>query len=333
VTNLLEIRDLRVHFGLVRAVDGVSFALPHGPYGVGLVGESGSGKTTVGRAIVRLGPAVGGEVLFEGKDVLHLRGRALKEYRRHVQIVFQDPDNSLDPRMKIGDTMAEVLTTHRIVSRRQAAARVRDLLEEVALDPAFASRFPHQLSGGQRQRVAIARALAVGPEALVLDEPTSALDVTAQARILALIKRLREERKLAYLLITHNLAVVSELCEMTVVLYLGKVAELGATGELLFHPAHPYTAALRSAVPEVDRAARLARIALAGEPPSAVSPPSGCVFHPRCPLCIDRCRVEVPELREVAAGRMAACHRAEEVLAGADLSLVRDVMPDGTAAG
>ena len=317
---LMEVRDLRVSFGPVRAVDGVSFELPRGPYGLGLVGESGSGKSTVGRAIVRLGPAAGGEVLFDGQDVLGLRGRGLKKYRRDVQIVFQDPDNSLDPRMKIRTTVAEVLTAHGIVARRQVAGRVRELLEEVALDPAFSSRFPHQLSGGQRQRVAIARALAVGPRALVLDEPTSALDVTAQARILAMIQRLRDEHELAYLLITHNLAVVSELCEATVVLYLGKVAESGPTRELLSRPAHPYTKALRSAVPEVDPVARSSHIALAGEPPSAASVPPGCVFHPRCPLMVDRCREEVPDLREVRPSRMVACHSAEEVLEGVELS-------------
>jgi oligopeptide/dipeptide ABC transporter ATP-binding protein len=333
MTLILEIRDLRIHFGRVRAVDGVSFGLPTGPFGLGLVGESGSGKSTIGRAIVRLGPAVGGRVLFEGHDVLHLRGRSLKEYRRDVQIVFQDPDNSLDPRMRIGATIGEVLTAHGIVPRRQVSRRVEELLQEVALNPEFAGRFPHQLSGGQRQRVAIARALAVGPQAVVLDEPTSAVDVTAQARILALIKGLRDEHKLAYLLITHNLAVVSELCEATVVLYLGKVAESGPTGELLLRPAHPYTKALRSAVPELDSAARTPRIALTGEPPSATAPPPGCVFHPRCPLCVDRCRAEVPILREVEPNRMAACHRAEEVLGGIDLSSPASVAATGSAAG
>jgi peptide/nickel transport system ATP-binding protein len=319
VTFLLEIRNLQVHFGQVRAVDGVSFGLPTGPYGLALVGESGSGKSTIGRAVVRLGPTASGEVLFQGHNVLRLRGRLLKKYRREVQIVFQDPDNTLDPRMRIGATIAEVLAAHRIASRRQASARIDELLREVALEPEFASRFPHQLSGGQRQRVAIARALAVGPHALVLDEPTSALDVTAQARILALIRGLRDEHQLAYLLITHNLAVVSELCEATVVLYLGKVAESGPTGELLVRPAHPYTKALRSAVPELDPAARSSHIALTGEPPSATAPPPGCVFHPRCPLCVDRCRKEVPALRGVGQDRTAACHRAEEVLAGIEL--------------
>ncbi len=331
MTSLLEIRNLQVHFGQVRAVDGVSFGLPTGPFGLGLVGESGSGKSTIGRAIVRLGPAAGGEVLFQGHDVLRLQGRGLKAYRRDVQIVFQDPDNTLDPRMHIGTTMAEVLTTHRIVPRHQVSGRVKELLQEVALDPDFASRFPHQLSGGQRQRVAIARALAVGPRALILDEPTSALDVTAQARILALIQRLRDEHQLAYLLITHNLAVVSELCEGTVVLYLGKVAESGPTRELLFRPAHPYTKALRSAVPELDPAARSSHISLTGEPPSAAAPPPGCVFHPRCPLCVDRCREEAPVLREVEPDRMAACHRAEEVLGGIELSAPASAAPSSAA--
>lgn len=330
---LFEIRDLQVNFGRVRAVDGVSFGLPTGPFGLGLVGESGSGKSTIGRAIVRLGPPARGEVLFRGHDVLRLRGRHLKEYRRHVQIVFQDPDNSLDPRMRIGATIAEVLTAHGIAARRQATGRVQELLQDVALDPDFVDRFPHQLSGGQRQRVAIARALAVGPQALVLDEPTSAIDVTAQARILALIQRVRDEHQLAYLLITHNLAVVSELCEATVVLYLGKVAESGPTGALLTHPAHPYTKALRSAVPELDPATRSSRVALTGEPPSATAPPSGCVFHPRCPLSVDRCREAVPILREVEPTRMAACHRAEEVLGGIEFSSPTTVAASGAPAG
>jgi len=313
---LLEIRDLSVRFGPVRAVDQVSLGIPAGPFGLGLVGESGSGKTTIGRAVLRLVPAAGGQVLFEGADVTALGGRALKEYRRAAQIVFQDPDNSLDPRMRVGAAIAEALAAHRIMPRRLIAAQTAALLQEAGLDPGFASRYPHQLSGGQRQRVAIARALSVQPRLLVLDEPTSALDVRAQARILALIGRLRAERSLSYLLITHNFAIVSELCEQTVVLYLGRVAESGPTAELLAAPAHPYTRALRSAVPEVEASARSSRIVLHGEPPDATSPPPGCVFHPRCPLAIDRCRAEVPALAEVRPGRLAACHRAAEVLAG-----------------
>jgi peptide/nickel transport system ATP-binding protein len=314
---LLEVRDLSVRFGPVRAVDGVSLQLAAGPFGLGLVGESGSGKSTIGRAVLRLTQISGGQIRFEGADLAALRGRALQEYRRAAQIVFQDPDNSLDPRMRVGTSIREALSAHHMVPRRQSAGRAGDLLAEVGLDRDFASRYPHQLSGGQRQRVAIARALSVQPRLLVLDEPTSALDVRAQARVLSLIARLRAERQLSYLLITHNFAIVSELCEQTAVLYLGRIAESGPTGELLAAPAHPYTQALRSAVPEIDWTARRTRVVLPGEPPDAASPPPGCVFHPRCPLAVDRCRSEVPLLRPAGPGRLVACHRAEEVLAGA----------------
>jgi peptide/nickel transport system ATP-binding protein len=318
---VLDVKDLRVSYGPVRAVDEVSLTISRGPFGIALVGESGSGKTTVGRAIMRLVPAAGGTISFEGRDVLRLRGRGLREYRRAVQMVFQDVDNSLDPRMRVGAAIGEVLAAHRLVARGAAGDRVAALLTEAALDPALASRYPHQLSGGQRQRAAIARALAVSPRLLVLDEPTSALDVTAQARILALIRRLREERELSYLLITHNLAIVPGLCEQAVVLYLGRVAEAGPTAELLARPAHPYTLALRSAVPEVDPAARRSRIILPGDPPDPASPPPGCPFHPRCPLAADICRTSVPAPRPVARARLAACHRAGEVLSGkTDLS-------------
>ena len=322
MTPLLEIADLAVRFGPVRAVDGVSLQVASGPFGLGLVGESGSGKSTIGRAVLRLVRASAGQVRFEGMDVAELRGRALTRYRRAAQVVFQDPDNSLDPRMRVGASVAEPLIAHRMVPRRLAGQRARELLAEVGLEPDFAARHPHQLSGGQRQRVAIARALSLQPRLLVLDEPTSALDVRAQARILALIARLRADRSLAYLLITHNLGIVSELCERTAVLYLGRVVEGGPTGALLARPAHPYTQALRSAVPEVDIAARSARVILPGEPPDAARPPAGCVFHPRCPIAIDRCRTEVPPLRSAAPGspdRLVACHRAEEVLAGKPL--------------
>lgn len=313
---LLRIADLTVRFGPVLAVNGVSLDVPAGPFGLGLVGESGSGKSTIGRAILRLVQASGGTITFDSKDVRSLHGAALKAYRRDAQIVFQDPDNSLDPRMRIGTTIAEALRAHNVVPRESAAERVAELLAEAGLEPAFGERYPHQLSGGQRQRVAIARALSVQPRLLVLDEPTSALDVRTQARILKLIDRLRAERKLSYLLITHNLGVVSELCEQTAVLYLGKIAEIGRTDLLLSAPAHPYTQALRSAVPEVEVAGRRSRIVLPGDPPSAASLPAGCVFHPRCPFTLDRCRTEIPQLRDVGAGRRVACHRAEEVLAG-----------------
>jgi oligopeptide transport system ATP-binding protein len=317
MSPLLEITSLSVRFGPVRAVDGVSLELAAGPFGLGLVGESGSGKTTIGRAVLRLARASGGQIRFEGTDIATLRGRALQDYRRAAQIVFQDPDNSLDPRMRIGSSIREALAAHRVVPRRRSAVQARSLLAEVGLDPGFASRYPHQLSGGQRQRVAIARALSVRPRLLVLDEPTSALDVRAQARALGLIAGLRAERSLSYLLITHNFAIVSELCEQTAVLYLGRIAESGPTAALLQVPAHPYTRALRSAVPELDWAARRTRLVLPGEPPDATSPPPGCVFHPRCPLAVSRCRSEVPLLRPVAPGRQVACHRAEEVLSQA----------------
>jgi oligopeptide transport system ATP-binding protein len=316
---LLRISDLAVRFGPVRAVNGVSLDVAAGPFGLGLVGESGSGKSTIGRAILRLVQSSGGTITFAGTDVGSLRGAALQSYRRDVQIVFQDPDNSLDPRMRIGATIGEVLRAHRVVPASGLSERVGALLGEVGLDPAFAHRYPHQMSGGQRQRVAIARALSVRPRLLVLDEPTSALDVRSQAQILKLIASLRSEHDLAYLLITHNFGVVSELCEQTAVLYLGRVAEIGSTQVLLRAPAHPYTVALRSAVPEVAVAGRRSRIVLPGDPPDATSPPSGCVFHPRCPLAVDRCRTEVPLLREAAPGQQVACHRAEDVLAGAEM--------------
>ena len=313
---LLQVEDLVVTFGPVRAVDGVSLAVPPGPFGLGIVGESGSGKTTLGRAVMRLVPAANGRIRVEGRDVARLRGAALKRFRRAVQIVFQDPDSTLDPRMRIRGAVAEALRTHAVVPRARIPARVDELLTEVGLEPAHARRFPHQLSGGQRQRVAIARAMAVEPRMLVLDEPTSALDVTVQARVLELVRRLRSSHGLAYLLVSHNLAVVEELCEETAVMYVGQIVERGPTRELLTSPAHPYTVALRSAVPEIDLGARRERIVLHGTLPDPASPPRACRFHTRCPIAIDVCRTETPPLRSIATGRLVACHRAEEVLRG-----------------
>jgi oligopeptide/dipeptide ABC transporter ATP-binding protein len=304
-----------VEFGPVRAVDGVSFRVSAGPFGLGLVGESGSGKTTIARALLRLLRSTSGAIRLDGQDVAGSNGRAVRAYRREVQIVFQDPTTSLDPRAKIGSTIAEPLRAHGIVPRAEVGRRIGQLLTEVGLEPGMAGRYPHQLSGGQRQRVAIARALSVEPRLLVLDEPTSALDVTVQARILELIAKLRRERGLAYVLISHNLAVVEQLCEETVVLYLGRIVEHGPTEKILARPAHPYTLALRSAVPEIDLAARRSRIVLPGTVPDPANPPPGCPFNPRCPYAIERCRTEVPELRAVD-GRTVACHRAEEILAG-----------------
>ncbi|MGN6380552.1 MAG: ABC transporter ATP-binding protein [Gaiellales bacterium] len=311
---MLEVDGLEVRFGPVTAVDGVSFTVPDGPFGLGLVGESGSGKTTIGRALARLVKPSAGTVVMDGADVLAARRGALRAYRRQLQIVFQDPDSTLDPRMRVGPALTEALRAHAAVPRSDVKDRVAALLAEVDLDADMAGRYPHQLSGGQRQRVAIARALAVEPSGIVLDEPTSALDVTVQARVLELIRRLRAERSLAYLLISHNLAVVEQLCEQVAVLYLGQVVEQAPTQLLLHRPAHPYTQALRRAVPELAAPAP-ERVQLGtGEPPDPQDPPPGCRFHPRCPLAVDRCRTEPPALRGLDDGRLVACHRAEEAL-------------------
>jgi oligopeptide/dipeptide ABC transporter ATP-binding protein len=320
---VLEARDVAVDFGPVAALTGVTIAVPDGPYGVGLVGESGSGKTTFARAVLALTPVTRGTIALDGEDVTNLRGARLKAFRRSVQMVLQDADGSLSPRMRVGSAIAEVLAAHQIVSRGARGEQVRRLLAEVGLEAEYASRLPHQLSGGQRQRVAIARALALRPNILVLDEPTSALDVTVQARILDLIDALRDDHKLAYLLISHNLAVVERLCEQVHVLYLGRIVEAGPTGEVLARPAHPYTAALRSAVPQIGSTDedRRQRIVLPGIPADPANPPTGCVFHPRCPIAVDVCRTTPPPLTEVGRGRLAACHRSAEVLNGtADLT-------------
>jgi ABC-type glutathione transport system ATPase component len=248
---LLDAQAIGVRFGAHQAVRDVSLEIPAGPFGVGLIGESGSGKSTIARALLALTPVSEGVVFFEGRDVATLRGTDLKAFRRSVQIVMQDGSDALDPRIRVGASIAEGLAVHDLVPRSGRPGRVAELLAEVDLDPALAGRYPHELSGGQRQRATIARALAVEPRVLVLDEPTSALDVTVQARILDLIRRLREELSLSYLLISHNLAVVDQLCERCVVLRDGEVVEEGETAQVLDHPGHPYTQELRAAVPEL----------------------------------------------------------------------------------
>jgi peptide/nickel transport system ATP-binding protein len=311
---LLSVRNLSVRYDGFRAVESVSFDVAGGPFGLGLVGESGSGKTTIAHAVVRLVAAEQGEIRFDGDDVRALGGGALRRYRQTAQIVFQDPDGTLDPRMRIGSVLAEAVNARRRLPRPTVGERVESLLREVGLDSDHRRRFPHQLSGGQRQRVAIARALAVEPRLLVLDEPTSALDVTVQARVLELIGRLRRERSLAYLLISHNLAVIEQLCEETAVLYRGTIVETGRTERLLARPAHPYTQALRAAVPELEVAPRPRREGAAPDRDS-LGGPAACPYAPRCPLAIERCRSEPPLLREVE-GRRVACHRAEDALRG-----------------
>jgi peptide/nickel transport system ATP-binding protein len=314
---MLRVADLHVRFGDVQSVAGVDLTVPDGAHAVGLVGESGSGKTTIVRAILQLVPHAEGTITYDDFQIGRLRGRQLSSFRRCVQLVPQDADGSLSPRMRVGTAIAEVLRTHRLATRRDVGARVDALLADVGLLPEHGRRLPHQLSGGQRQRVVIARALAVEPRLLLLDEPTSAVDVTVQDQVLTLLERLRAEREVSYLFISHNLAVVERLCESVVVLYHGRVVETGPTSSVLANPGHPYTVALRSAVPQLKNAGRRGRLVLHGAPPDPANPPPGCVFHPRCPLAIERCRTDVPLLDDVGGGRRVACHRVEEVLAGA----------------
>ena len=323
---LVEVQGLVKHFpgergwfglgrprAVVRAVDGVSFAITRGQT-LGLVGESGCGKSTTGRAILRLIEPDAGRVTIDGKDVLALGARGLRALRRRMQIVFQDPYGSLNPRMTVRQTLAEPLAIHRIANGPDAERRVAALLEEVGLDPGFGRSYPHELSGGQRQRVGIARALSVEPQFLVLDEPVSALDVSVQAQVLNLLADLQQRRRLTYLFIAHDLAVVKHIADQVAVMYLGRLVERAPASALYAAPRHPYTISLLSAVPVPDPTAQRQRIVLAGDVPSPAHPPPGCPFHPRCPHPKKnaRCRTEPPALREVAPGQLAACHFAEE---------------------
>jgi peptide/nickel transport system ATP-binding protein len=325
---LVEVHDLVKHFpgerrwfglgqprAVTRAVDGVSFTIPAGRT-LGLVGESGCGKSTTGRAMLRLIEPDRGRVTIDGQDVLALGPRELRALRRRMQIVFQDPYGSLNPRMTVRQTLAEPLTIHRIASGPSAQRRIAALLDEVGLDPAFQGSYPHELSGGQRQRVGIARALAVEPQVLVLDEPVSALDVSVQAQVLNLLSDLQQRRRLTYLFIAHDLAVVKHIADEVAVMYLGKIVEHAPAAALYTGPRHPYTTSLLSAVPVADPRAQRQRIVLAGDVPSLAHPPSGCPFHPRCPhpKKNERCRTEPPALRALAPGQLVACHFAEEPL-------------------
>jgi len=267
----------------VRAVDGVDLAVRRGRT-LGLVGESGSGKTTVGRTILRLIPAAAGTVSFAGQDVLSLAGKSLRDLRRRIQIIFQDPVGSLNPRMTVGDIVGEPLKVHRIVPRRQRRQRVGQLLERVGLSAAYIRRYPHEFSGGQRQRIGIARALASEPDFIICDEPVSALDVSIQAQILNLLSDLQDELGLSYLFIAHNLAVVEHFADEVAVMYLGRIVEQAPRDQLYAQPTHPYTESLLSAVPRPEPSRSSDRIRLTGEMPSPISPPTGCPFHPRCPL-------------------------------------------------
>ncbi len=316
---LLEVKDLVKHFevsrGIVRAVDGVSFTIEKGET-LGLVGESGCGKTTTGRCILQLERPTSGSVIFEGRELTRLGQKELRSVRRKVQVIFQDPYSSLNPRMTVGQIIAEPLAVHGIVSGAAGrAARVRDLLSRVGLLPQHARRYPHEMSGGQRQRVGIARALAMEPSLIVCDEPVSALDVSIQAQIINLLEDLQSEFGLTYLFIAHDLAVVRHISDRVAVMYLGKIAEMADRKTIYDNPRHPYTKALLSAVPIPDPELEMKRerIVLGGEVPSPLNPPSGCVFHPRCPIAIDRCRTDIPPLRDLTPGHAAACHLAEIV--------------------
>ncbi|HSW31028.1 MAG TPA: oligopeptide/dipeptide ABC transporter ATP-binding protein [Longimicrobiales bacterium] len=322
---LLEVRDLVKHFpiqrgflrrtvGTVRAVDGVSFDVLQGET-LGLVGESGSGKSTLARTVLRLEEPTSGSVRFDGEELAGLAGEALRLRRRHMQMIFQDPFASLNPRMRVGSIVREPLDIHRVGEPRERDGRVAALLERVGLERRSARHFPHQLSGGQRQRVGIARALATGPRLIVADEPISALDVSIQAQIVNLLQDLKDELGLTYLLIAHDLSMVRHACDRVAVMYLGRLVETGARADVFDRPRHPYTRALIASipVPDPERQAARAAVPLEGDVPSPAAPPPGCRFHTRCPFAVARCRVEEPGLREVAPGQLVACHRAEEL--------------------
>jgi oligopeptide transport system ATP-binding protein len=320
---LLEVENLVKHFpvgggvlsrhsGVVRAIDGVSFTLRRGET-LGLVGESGCGKTTTGRCILQLERPTSGRILFEGVDLAAISAAKLRAVRRRVQVIFQDPYSSLNPRMTVGQILAEPLQVHGIVRERTARqARVEELLVQVGLAPQHARRYPHQLSGGQRQRVGIARALAMEPALIICDEPVSALDVSIQAQIINLLEDLQRRLGLTYLFIAHDLSVVRHISDRVAVMYLGKIVEITDRTALYEDPRHPYTRALLSAVPIPDPAVEETRerTVLRGEVPSALTPPPGCVFHPRCPIAVARCSAEVPALREIRPTHWGACHLA-----------------------
>jgi oligopeptide transport system ATP-binding protein len=319
--TLVEVRDLKMHFPVtegafvprvvahVKAVDGISFSIRRGET-LGLVGESGCGKTTTGRCILQLEKPTAGEIVFEGRDLTKLTKRQMRPLRQQIQVIFQDPYSSLNPRMKIGEIIAEPMMVHGIIKDSNGRARrVRELLEKCGLPGKFADRYPHEMSGGQRQRVGIARALAVNPDFIICDEAVSALDVSIQAQVINLLEDLRDEFGLTYLFISHDLSVVHHLCNRVAVMYLGHIVELAETEELFNNPLHPYTQALLEAVPIPDpivEAERGHKI-IAGEIPSPMNPPPGCVFHPRCPLAVESCKRDFPAFREVRPGHWVAC--------------------------
>ncbi len=322
--DLLEVRDLYKYFpinagvfsrhvGDVKAVDGIDFSIRAGET-LGLVGESGSGKTTAGRVVLNLLPATKGEVRFDGRAIGNLGREETRKLRKEMQIIFQDPYASLNPRMTVGDIISEPLRIHGLARGRDADARVQELLRLVGLQPYHANRYPHEFSGGQRQRIGIARALAVNPKFIVADEPVSALDVSIQAQVINLLEDLQQQFGLTFLFIAHDLSVVRHISTRVAVMYVGKIIEIADRDALYDNPLHPYTQSLLSAIPIPDPSIerRRKRIILTGDIPSPVNPPAGCRFHTRCPIAFDRCRVEVPALVSYAPGHTAACHWVEE---------------------
>jgi oligopeptide/dipeptide ABC transporter ATP-binding protein len=323
VTTLLEAKNLvkrfvaeRSVFGrptaYIKAVDGVSFSVEAGKT-LALVGESGCGKSTVSRLVLRLIEPDTGQIRFEGRDLIAFDAGELRAFRRNAQIIFQDPYASLNPRMTVGQILSEPLALHDLVPSTQRRARVEDLLRLVGLDPRFARRYPHEFSGGQRQRIAIARALAVEPKLIICDEPVSALDVSIRSQILNLLRDLQDRLGLAYIFVSHDLAVVKHIADRVAVMNLGRIVETADTQELFATPCHPYSRALLSAIPVPRPKAKRSRMLLQGELPSALNPPSGCRFHTRCPYAVERCRNEVPELLADGGGHATACHRISEL--------------------
>jgi oligopeptide transport system ATP-binding protein len=320
---LVEVQHLKRYFpvrrglfsrtvGHVRAVDDVSFEIAEGET-LGLVGETGCGKTTAGRTLLRLLEPTAGRILYDGRNVTHVRGNALRDLRQHLQIVFQDPFGSLNPRMTVQGIVEEGLIIHGLGNKRERLEKVRETLQQVGLDPRYLNRYPHEFSGGQRQRIGVARALALRPRFMVLDEPISALDVSIQSQIINLLVELREKFKLTYLFISHDLSVVEYISDRVAVMYLGEIVETAKSLDLYRHPLHPYTHALLSSVPTMDPTRKQKRIILEGDVPSPINPPSGCRFHPRCPLAMDVCRTTVPKELDIASHKVR-CHAVEQEL-------------------